>query len=91
MHRSLRSFYARPSDNSRYMLVEASFFPIMWLLHVPLFVAKFGAAGAANAWYPPSYTGSDIVREGFAGIGANALLNIAREFGPELMRMVGLR
>lgn len=59
--------------------------------HVPLLVAKFGAAGVANAWYPGSYTGRDIVREGFAGIGANALLNIAREFGPELMRMVGLR
>jgi hypothetical protein len=38
MHRSLRSFYARPTDNPQYMLVEASFFPIMWLLHVPIFL-----------------------------------------------------
>lgn len=59
--------------------------------HASLFVAKFGAAGLANAWYPKSYTGTDIVREGFAGIGVNAVLNIAREFAPELMRLVPFR
>jgi len=59
--------------------------------HVSLFVGKFGAAGLANAWYPQSYTGSDIVREGFVGIGVNAALNIAREFAPELMRLVPFR
>jgi len=59
--------------------------------HASLFIAKFGAAGVANAWYPPSYTGSDVVREGFVGIGVNAALNIAREFAPELLRLVPFR
>ena len=59
--------------------------------HAALFIGKFGAAGLANAWYPQSYTGSDVVREGFAGIGVNAVLNIAREFAPELMRLVPFR
>ena len=56
-----------------------------------LFIAKFGAAGLANAWYPESYGGSDVVREGFVGIGVNAALNIAREFAPELMRLIPFR
>jgi hypothetical protein len=38
MHRSLRSFFARASDNPQYMLVEASFFPIVWVLHIPLYL-----------------------------------------------------
>src|SRR5205807_7644154 len=38
MQRSLRSFFARPSDNPQYMLIEASFFPFVWLLHVPLYL-----------------------------------------------------
>jgi hypothetical protein len=59
--------------------------------NVSIFVAKFGAAGLANTWYPPSYTGVDVVREGFAGIGINAGLNIAREFAPELLRLVPFR
>ena len=59
--------------------------------HASLFIGKFGAAGLANAWYPPSYTGSDVVREGFVGIGVNAALNIAREFAPELLRLVPFR
>jgi hypothetical protein len=59
--------------------------------HVSLFVAKFSAAGLANTWYPKSYTSSEVVREGVFGIGANALLNIAREYGPELMRLVPFR
>ena len=59
--------------------------------HVSVFVAKFGAAGLANAWYPQSYGGSDVVREGFVGIGVNAALNIAREFAPELLRLVPFR
>lgn len=59
--------------------------------HTSLFVAKFSAAGLANTWYPKSYTRTDIVREGFAGIGVNAVLNIAREFAPELMRLVPFR
>ena len=60
------------------------------VFHMSIFAAKFGAAGLANSWYPSSYTGSDSVREGFAGIAANAALNILREFGPDLMRAVGL-
>jgi hypothetical protein len=59
--------------------------------HVSLFVAKFGSAGLANTWYPKSYTRSDVVREGVFGIAANALLNIAREYSPELMRLVPFR
>lgn len=58
--------------------------------NVSLFVAKFTTAGVANAWYPSSYTGRDAVRDGFVGIGVSAALNVAREFGPELMRMIGL-
>lgn len=61
------------------------------VFHVSIFVAKFGAAGVAKSWYPDSYDGPDIIREGFVGVGANAGLNILREFGPDLMRAVGLR
>lgn len=59
--------------------------------HASMFIAKFGAAGLANAWYPKSYTAGDAVREGFVGIGINAALNIAREFAPELMRLTPFR
>jgi len=55
------------------------------MFHASVFTAKFGAAGIAHAWYPGSYSGSDLVREGFAGVGANAALNILREFGPDLL------
>jgi hypothetical protein len=61
------------------------------VVHLSLFAAKFGAAGVATAWYPDSYTGSDVVREGFLGIGVNAALNIAREFAPELKRLLPFR
>jgi hypothetical protein len=59
--------------------------------NVSIFVAKFSAAGVANAWYPDSYTTSDVVREGVIGVGANAGLNVLREFGPDLMRLLGMR
>jgi hypothetical protein len=59
--------------------------------NVSIFVAKFSAAGIANAWYPDSYTTADVMREGFIGVGANAGLNVLREFGPDLMRVIGLR
>ena len=59
--------------------------------HASVFIAKFGAAGLANAWYPKSYTAGDTVREGFVGVGINAALNIAREFAPELMRLMPFR
>ena len=59
--------------------------------HASVFIAKFSAAGLANTWYPQSYTANDTVREGFVGIGVNAALNIAREFAPELMRLVPFR
>jgi hypothetical protein len=58
------------------------------VFHVSIFAAKFGAAGIAYAWYPDSYTGSDVVREGLVGVGANAALNILREFGPELVNLL---
>jgi hypothetical protein len=61
------------------------------VMHTSLFVAKFAAAGIANAWYPRSYTAGDVAREGSVGIGVNALLNIAREFAPELKRLIGIR
>ena len=56
-----------------------------------LFIAKFGAAGVSNAWYPKSYTAADAVRDGGLGVGVSALLNVAREFAPELKRLVGIR
>jgi hypothetical protein len=56
--------------------------------HVSLFAAKAAAAGLGHVWYPKSYTGRDAVREAVAGVGASAALNIAREFGPELMRIL---
>lgn len=55
------------------------------VFHVSIFAAKFGAASIANTWYPTSYTSSDIAREGVAGVGANAALNLLREFGPDLL------
>jgi hypothetical protein len=61
------------------------------VMHTSNFIAKFTAAGLANAWYPSSYTGADVAREGAVGIGVNALLNVAREFAPELKRLVGIR
>ncbi len=73
-----RGFVTRDDDGHR-------------VAHASLFVARFSAAGLANAWYPPSYAGSDVVREGFVGIGVNAALNIAREFAPELLRLVPFR
>jgi hypothetical protein len=55
--------------------------------HTSIFVAKFGAAALATAWYPESYAGKEIVRDGAGGIAANALLNIAREYAPEIGRI----
>jgi hypothetical protein len=60
-------------------------------MHSSVFIAKFGTAGLQNAWYPPSYTGDDMVREGLVGIAVNAALNVGREFSPELLRLIGLR
>ena len=56
-----------------------------------LWIAKFGAAGLANTWYPPSYTASDIIREGGVGIVASGGLNVLNEFAPDLLRLVGMR
>jgi hypothetical protein len=39
MHRSGRSFFADRREEPHYMLIGASFFPIFWLMHVPVFVA----------------------------------------------------
>jgi hypothetical protein len=38
MHRSGRSFFADVREEPRYMLLGASFFPIFWLMHVPVFL-----------------------------------------------------
>jgi hypothetical protein len=48
MHRSCRSFFADRREEPHYMLVGASFFPILWLLHLPVFAAIefFVARGA---------------------------------------------
>jgi hypothetical protein len=56
-----------------------------------LWIAKFGAAGLANTWYPPSYTQSDIMREGSLGIVIAGGLNILNEFSAELMKLVPFR
>ena len=77
-HALSRGFVTRDEDGHR-------------VAHASLFIAKFGAAGVAAAWYPKSYTGSDVVREGFVGIGVHAALNIAREFAPELVRLMPFR
>ena len=39
MHRSGRSFFADVREQPEYMLVEASFFPLFWVLHLPVFAA----------------------------------------------------
>jgi hypothetical protein len=57
--------------------------------HVSLFIAKGATAGIQTAWYPDSYDGPEMAREFSFGIGVNALLNIGREFAPELLRLVG--
>lgn len=61
------------------------------VVNASLFIAKFGAAGVSNAWYPKSYTAGDARRDGGLGVGVSAMLNVAREFAPELKRLVGIR
>ena len=56
-----------------------------------LWSAKFGAAGLANTWYPPSYTTSDIVREGGVGIVISGGLNVLKEFSPDLLGFIGIK
>jgi hypothetical protein len=56
-----------------------------------LWIAKFSAAGLANTWYPPSYTGIDILREGSVGIVISGGLNVLNEFSPELMKLLPFR
>ncbi len=60
MHRSGRSFFADRREEPHYMLIGASFFPIFWLMHVPVFVAfellvargsGFGIALGTAAYY----------------------------------------
>ena len=55
-----------------------------------LWIAKYSAAGLANTWYPPSYTTSDIIREGGVGIVIAGALNVLNEFSPDLLRLVGI-
>jgi Fatty acid hydroxylase superfamily len=33
--RAFRTFYAQPEENVQYHLVESSFIPILWLMHLP--------------------------------------------------------
>jgi hypothetical protein len=56
-----------------------------------LWIAKFSTAGLANTWYPPSYTASDMVREGSLGLVISGGLNILNEFSPELMKLIPFR
>jgi hypothetical protein len=46
--RSLKSFYAQPEENYVYHLGESSVIPLLWLLHVPMYLAvgKFGGVAA---------------------------------------------
>jgi hypothetical protein len=46
--RSLKSFYAQPEDNESYHLGESSIIPLLWLVHVPMYLAvgKFGGVAA---------------------------------------------
>lgn len=56
-----------------------------------LWIAKFSAAGVANAWYPESYTRRDVFWQAVASIGVSAGLNVVQEFAPELLRIVHLK
>jgi hypothetical protein len=56
--------------------------------NVSIFIAKGATAGIQTAWYPDSYDTPEMVREFSVGLGVNALLNIGREFAPELLRIV---
>jgi hypothetical protein len=56
--------------------------------HVSIYVAKGATAGIQAAWYPDSYDTPDMVREFSLGVVVNALLNIGREFSPELRRLM---
>jgi hypothetical protein len=53
-----------------------------------LWIAKFAAAGMANAWYPDSYTRRDVFWQALTSIGVSAGLNVVQEFAPELLRLV---
>jgi len=60
--------------------------------NVPLFAGAFGGAFVAAAWYPPSYRPNhEGVRVASLTIVAHAGANVAREFGPELRRLVPRR
>jgi hypothetical protein len=56
-----------------------------------LWIAKYSSAGLAKTWYPPSYTRTDIIREGSVGIVISGGLNILNEFSPELMKLIPFR
>lgn len=49
--RSLKSFYAQPEENEVYHLGESSVIPLLWLLHLPMYLAVgklFGVAAGVG-------------------------------------------
>jgi hypothetical protein len=57
--------------------------------NVPLFAGAFGGALVASVWYPPSYRPNhEAVRVASLTIVAHAGANVAREFAPELKRLI---
>ena len=45
--RSLKSFYAQPEENYVYHLGESSVIPLLWLVHLPLYLAVGKVGGVA--------------------------------------------
>lgn len=60
------------------------------VVNTPFLVSRYTAAAVANAWYPSSYTASDVVAQGTASLGTAVGLNILDEFGPDILRIVHL-
>jgi hypothetical protein len=59
------------------------------VLNVPLVAGAYGGAWIASAWYPPSYrAGREGVRVASLTVVAAAGANVAKEFAPELKRMI---
>jgi hypothetical protein len=59
--------------------------------NVPLFVAQYGSAALANAWYPPSYTTADVLTSGTIAFGASMGFKVFSEFTPEVRHLLGVR
>ncbi|MDX2151612.1 MAG: hypothetical protein SFV54_12815 [Bryobacteraceae bacterium] len=60
--------------------------------NVALWGGSFGGGMIATAWYPDRYRAtSEGVRFGGYQLGARTVVNVFREFGPELKRLFGRR